>query len=380
MTSLSHRIEVLWRQHVVYPSLRLLLRNDSIQLPLDAPRVRSILILRNDRLGDMIATTPVFRLLKARYPRIRLGVAASEDNAVVIRQNPHIDDIYTVRRGSVHAFAGIHGVRRRRYDVVLNFIFNRMTESGLIANMAAPGAIKIGAGEERYRPLFNALVPLERYQKHMALVLLDYVERVFGIHRGKGDEELELFIPDSAKSRVTSFLSQNGLPPRDSEDRGPGFLVINGSAPDQRRRLSDSQLERLLRHVAKFNTLQTVVIAAPADLPKVRRIVSRVISPSLRVFPEAGSASIMETAALIGAAACVVTPDTSIVHFASATKTPVLALYSTTSPVKEWLPYRVRNRILMADEGLPVSSLPAEQLIVALNAFLAELAHPSKDS
>ena len=55
---------------------------------------KKILILKDDRIGDMIILTPVFRELKSAYPEIKISVMASSVNKDVIRYNPHIDKVY----------------------------------------------------------------------------------------------------------------------------------------------------------------------------------------------------------------------------------------------------------------------------------------------
>ena len=59
MSNLVESLKRLLRQQIVYPLLRLILRNPVSVTPIDCSRVRRILILRYDRIGDMIVTTPV---------------------------------------------------------------------------------------------------------------------------------------------------------------------------------------------------------------------------------------------------------------------------------------------------------------------------------
>ena len=60
----------------------------------DIKKSKKVLILKYDRIGDMIVTTPIFRELKNAYPNCSLSVLASEENKDVIKYNPYIDNIY----------------------------------------------------------------------------------------------------------------------------------------------------------------------------------------------------------------------------------------------------------------------------------------------
>ena len=61
----------------------------------DIKKSKSVLILKYDRIGDMVVSTPIFRELKIAYPNISISVLASKANKDVIKNNPYIDKIYT---------------------------------------------------------------------------------------------------------------------------------------------------------------------------------------------------------------------------------------------------------------------------------------------
>ena len=56
---------------------------------------KKVLILKYDRIGDMIVTTPILRELKKAYPDISISVLASNENKDVIKYNPYVESIYT---------------------------------------------------------------------------------------------------------------------------------------------------------------------------------------------------------------------------------------------------------------------------------------------
>jgi ADP-heptose:LPS heptosyltransferase len=90
-------------------------------------------------------------------------------------------------------------------------------------------------------------------------------------------------------------------------------------------------------------------------------------------FPGQRDASLLEIAALIEGALAVITPDTSIIHFASAAKTPVLGFYTQMQDVHEWLPHQVKNRLVLSSKNEPTSAIPISNMIHAIDDFLLEL-------
>jgi ADP-heptose:LPS heptosyltransferase len=91
------------------------------------------------------------------------------------------------------------------------------------------------------------------------------------------------------------------------------------------------------------------------------------------VFPTKGTASLLEIASLIEGARCVITPDTSIIHFASAFKTPVVGLFTPLQRTHEWMPYHVRHQSVLAEEMKSVNTIPLGTIVRAVDAMFNEL-------
>jgi ADP-heptose:LPS heptosyltransferase len=141
------KLEYWWRHYIVYPILRLIFHNPRKDSPIDIQTIDSLLFLRYDRIGDMIVTTPILRSLKQLKPTLKIGVFASETNAEIIRYNPYVDAIYVLHSNWIRLIAEILKARKNKYAVVLNFIFNRTTSGGILANIISPSGIKIGQGD-----------------------------------------------------------------------------------------------------------------------------------------------------------------------------------------------------------------------------------------
>ena len=60
-------------------------------LPLNHNKINSILILRPDKLGDMIATIPAIHELKSKLPHVRIEVVASPRNNIIVANDENWD-------------------------------------------------------------------------------------------------------------------------------------------------------------------------------------------------------------------------------------------------------------------------------------------------
>jgi len=208
----------------------------------------------------------------------------------------------------------------------------------------------------------------------MVEVLGDIVNGVFGIPVAKKDLVFDIPSDAAAESIVEEFLAERGISRKlRKREKQRGFVVFNLSATDDTRRISDLQAQSILAILARELGWDTVVISSPSDKDWRTSAVRSVDSKKCWAFPEEGNAGLREIAALIKRARAVVTPDTAIVHLASASKTPVLGLFTPLEQiVSEWFPYNVEHKIVLAEAGLPAASIPVTLLKSALKEFLKD--------
>ncbi len=372
MRTVVQWLEHFFRHTVVYPLLRLILHNPPVTLPIDIKKIRKILILRYDRIGDIVVTGPTFRLIKRANPGIVLGVFASQANAELILHDPHVDKVHILHSNWITLAKEIIAAHREGYDIVLNLIFNRTTSGGILANCIAPRKIKIGQGAEKYRFYFNVLLRLSRGSRHMAEVIADILFRVFDIPVSQKDITLDVYVDERSENQVAQYLAAKRLRNRVYGGKsGKPYVVVNLSAVEPERKLSETQGHQILRLLDTMS-LNTVVIAAPADEEWRDKAVRSLGSKSCWSYPDSGTAGLREIAALVRGATAVVTPDTAVVHLASAVKTPVFGLFTPLRVTAEWVPFKVRNKIFLAEEGSPVSSISIDVLASELKKFLKE--------
>ncbi len=57
---------------------------------------RSIFVLRNNDLGDLLVVTPLFAALKRAFPQARIAAGVGSWNAEILEGNPHVDEIVPI--------------------------------------------------------------------------------------------------------------------------------------------------------------------------------------------------------------------------------------------------------------------------------------------
>jgi ADP-heptose:LPS heptosyltransferase len=369
--NLLESVERVFRRGVVYPVLRLLFRNPAIDSPIDITKVKRVLVFRYDRIGDMVVTLPVLRVLKQRSPTLRLAVLASRANAELLRDSHLVDDLYVLETGWRKFAAQVLELRRQRFDVVLNFIFNRTTTPAILANLISPHGVKIGQGPSQYSFYFNRILQLPRFERHMVEQLALFVSKAFGITIPEEELQPAIEIPPTERVYVDTWLRSNSLHRR--EGGGGGLLpyvVFNLSAGKPQRKISARQGAQLAACLSGHSEFRTVIFYAPDDSLMQAAVRDHSEFERCLVFRAEGTSPLLQLASLIGGAICVITPDTSIVHFASAMGTPLLGVFGDYQGA-EWSPYRVFHHMIRSVHDAPASTIEPSILVKETDEFIA---------
>jgi len=370
MKKILSAFESFWRHVIVYPILRRILHNPPIDYPIELSSINKILIFRHDRIGDMIVTTPILRYLKTHFPHISIGILASEKNIEIIKYNPCVDDIYVLSRRRIKSLNELLRARKQNYDVIVNLVFNRTTSCGLLAYFIAPKAIKVGQGLDKYRFYFNIFLKLQRNEKHMTQTIVKIVEEALGVSIPENELQFEIPFDHETESRVVEFLNSRFSIIK--EHNRFHCVLVNLSAVDFARRISTLQARFIIDRLNECK-FPCIVLKDPKDR-EMEKIALECQKKNLcTIFPSAGAASLLEIAALIKNVSGVITPDTSIVHFASAMKTPVLAFYTPTQEWKEWQPWKVPSISVIAADNQSVSTIPDSIIKEQLDKFLTSI-------
>ena len=172
---------------------------------------RRILLVRDDRLGDVVLTTPVLEQVRKNVPAAKITFLTSSYTADVVRGNEYIDDVILYDKKDAHRgiFAGIFGfaaeLRKHRFDAVI--VFHPTTRMHLVTALAG---IPVRIGWDRKSGfLLTDRFPHEKQngEKHETEYNADLL-RLAGLDVG----ELSLSLPYEAIKRSGDVeLARHGV-------------------------------------------------------------------------------------------------------------------------------------------------------------------------
>ncbi len=334
--------------------------------PISLDKVNSVLIIRYDALGDMIVTTPLWRILKRYKPSIRIGVAGSFKNLDLLRADTDIDVLYDYTASSLRDFFRVSKVTRtQQWDVVLMGNFNQKTRNSIISRLASPHGITATVGSsnrEGHQNLFSRLItlPLPIHEMPMTEQLQYFLRAVIELPPMKYERPsimIDKSIETKMKSDIASFLE---------EAHCAKYSILNIDAPAFKKWTMKNNLALAEFISVQYPEMAIIITSMPENRASIEMQLSERHIARVKYF---NTPDIHAMTALIRYSSLVITPDTSIVHLAVAENRPIVAFYLAAG---EWLPYKVDSYIIIPRVGESISTIPLERVKDGVIAMLGE--------
>ena len=325
-----------------------------------------IIILKRDKVGDMLLVTPLLAHLRASLPQAGIHMLANYYNAWVVEGNPHIDRLWVyprVRHGaSVRPLAvweqikQLWQLKRERFDVAI-------AAGGVISPRAVERILRLGAA----RTIAYAGVNKDNHAADAALFarLTDALPYHRALH--EVESNLHLLTPlgvampaqpmyphytlrDPWLAQGRAWVEQQGLTPG-------RFVVIGLNARRVKRKPTTAQILAWSHHFKHTLNLDSVLIWQPG--PASNRVYpgdDEIVGPFIGQLPPylkpyRNPDDVRAAMGVLWHAATSIFPDGGIAHLASVSPGGVLALFAETdvSPHPDnWGPYTPRSAYLEA--------------------------------
>lgn len=117
---------------------------------------KKILLVRTDRIGDVVLTLPCVKIIKENYPDVVVHFLGNEYTAPLIEANSYVDKIHTIQNPSkVKVSDLISLLRKEKFDICIVFHPRpRIAWAAFLAGIK----IRIGTAYRWYSFLFNSKV------------------------------------------------------------------------------------------------------------------------------------------------------------------------------------------------------------------------------
>ncbi|HLF13991.1 MAG TPA: glycosyltransferase family 9 protein [Bacteroidota bacterium] len=304
---------------------------------------RRFLIVRTDRIGDVILTLPMARVLKKCRPGAHVAMLVQSYTSELVSADPNVDQVISVDSHCPPYARTVAELRRANFDVV--FHTHPRPRLALITALAGI-PVRVGTGYRWYSFLFNRRVYEHRKDalKHELEYNLNLL-RAVGCDAPWGDVRPRIDVEEAHMVKARRALADAGVPP------GAKLAILHPGSGASARDWSPDNFAALASILAAHDGLAVLLTGGKGEERLVAGI--RALCPP-EVRSIVGSLGIREYAALAKLASVFIANSTGPLHIAAAVGTPVIGLYPQIRPLSapRWGPYTDRKTVF-TPKGFP---------------------------
>ena len=298
-------------------------------LPLDFSAIQSVLVIRPDRLGDVVLSTPVYQTLKKAFPHLHISVLVDSGQAELLADNPNISQVFAFDpKRPLNAFRQL---RDEQFDLALT-LNKKFSATATFFALCSGAKIRVGYDHPENAWAHNIRVPLEGPPRHESENNLDLL-RALGIEEIQSQPQLYF---NSAETQKIADLIQQYRPTRDQ----PVVLVKSGT------RIAKwswqwKKFQTVIEHLLESNKAQVWLVNGPGEEAELQTAIANMqIKPQLLPLLSA-----KELALLMQECDVLLCNHTGIMHLASAVDKPVCVIFKH-GEIKRWGPLNSDSVVL----------------------------------
>ena len=274
--------------------------------------INSILFLRYDgKIGDMIVNSLMFREIKKVYPDIKIGVVARGAAIDIIRDNPNVDKIYEYYKDRKKIKDLALKIKKEKYDLLIDFSEMLRVNQMMLINLCG-ARFNIGLDRKEWK-LFDLSIESDKdfkWTEHITNRYLAYLVKL-GLKRENIDISYDIYLKKEKK--YENFFNKI----KESKK-----LILNPYGASKHKSFSIETLEKIINYLKDKNI--AIILVYFEDKYKELEFFKKKYS---NVYIPENIDNILDTTLLIKKSDYVVSPDTSIVHIASALNKKMIIVY-----------------------------------------------------
>ncbi len=321
---------------------------------LDIHSLSSILIIRPEKLGDLLVSLPLCEALKNANSNLKLYLLASPRGLEAVQGDSRFAQVFLYRKQALLDLKTARAIRRLKVDCVIDLVCDDSVTSLFLAQYCARGSARVGMGKNRFRKYYDFNFP---YRTDDNSHVIDNTLRTldaFGINSRTANPYIPLHLDADARRRASEWLA-NKVP----SGGGVSRIGVNLSAGSPNRVWPDEKVRELIGRIrTHFNQPRVILMCVDRDRQRAEKLA---IECGDCVIPVPPGLSLQEVSAVIAQLDALVSPDTSLIHIARSFRVPVVGLYSRfMNNFKLWRPYGQFEGAVVSASEVDVSGISVD--------------------
>lgn len=310
---------------------------------------RKILIVRLDRIGDVVLSTPVLKAVRDAYPASHITFMVAPHARDIANGSPYINEVIIydkkgAQKSLIENIKFIANLSGKKFDIAIILHPTRRTH-WLTFLSGIPRRLGYG---KKMGVLLTDRVP---HKKHLGLKHeMDYT---LGLLRYMGieprDKKLHVPVDDRSERRARRILEDAGIKDNDK------IVIINPGASCRSKRWPAQRFAEVADALVRKLGVKIIVVSGASDRCFTDLTVSMMKTP--KALNLSGMTTIKELASLLKRSLLFISNDSGPVHIACAMGTPVISIFGRNdrglSP-RRWGPTNATDRSLHKYVGCDV--------------------------
>ncbi|MBF0493777.1 MAG: lipopolysaccharide heptosyltransferase II [Candidatus Omnitrophica bacterium] len=304
-----------------------------------------ILLLRTDRLGDVVLATPVIRALRTNYPDSYIAMVVRPYTVDVVKSNPDLNEVIIYDKENEHKglFATLKfalSLKNKKFDIAL--ALHPETRAHII--MFAAGIKKRVGYDRKLKELLTLKIPHVKQKglMHEAEYNMDMLKRA-GFEISGAAYRPYMRTEDVERKLVDTLLKENKV----SRD----FVAIHVGASCSSKRWPAERFAETAEYITSKLGFDVILVGDAGTVPLNKKIVEKTAK---KIYDFSDMLRVGELAELLKRAKLFISNDSGPVHVAVAVGTPVISIFGRKDPglsPKRWGPLGARDIVLHKDAG-----------------------------
>ncbi len=299
---------------------------------------KNLLIVRTDRIGDVVLSLPLAELIKRKYPECKVTYLVREYTSCLVQNHPFIDSHLILKENfnKTLIFENVQQIRKYNFDSCL--IVYPTFHTALIAFLSGIKN-RVGTGYRWYSLLFtHRIFEHRKYAEKHELEYNINLLSAFGINEKVSPTNVNFYVKVSgeSKTKIENLLAEKKV------KFGKPIIIIHpgsgGSAVD----LPLSRFEELVSLISNHINAEIILTGSVSERTLCDKLV---VNERIKNF--SGLLTLSELTALIDRADLFIANSTGPLHIAAALNKNIIGFYPKilSCSAKRWGPYSSKSII-----------------------------------
>lgn len=291
---------------------------------------KNILVTLLANLGDVVLSTATLKLIKKKYPHAKIFFLVRSQLADILQNNPYIDEVipFSYKSGGnfISTFQLARKLRKYNFDLSIS-LCGRFRSDFSIWLARIPirvGADQIWSFKKNCSFLYTNVSKINFSYQTPTYILFQNIFKYFE----KEYNDTKKITPYIANAPEFFFYKANNFIESMNSDKINIALCVK--ATSENKNWDIENFANIISLLKKNYNPNMYIVGTKEDKEYASNIISKA---NVDVKNFCGKTSLLELVAIIQQSSFLLTVDNGTMHIASALNTPIICIYTGTSPL-----------------------------------------------